>query len=234
MAPKSTKGKGVAKDAGAAEPPESVLAVQRTQLTYFPSTVDVFEPREAFKPLPNPSPAPLRHRAKSPLPDVSAGHVAPPISARHVSSAAAHSQPAAATCRRRLPPPRARQAQIRPARAGRSAARPQAPERPTAAARRAPATGASPEPDPAATILTVASPWSAAGARIRRIPSASAARLRLPMRRPPAAATPPRPPASPSSPSAPELPRAFFRPPRAPSPASPGLPRARTLDLERG
>ena len=49
IAPKSTKGK--AKDAGASEPPESALAAQRTQLAYFPSTVDVFELREAFKPL---------------------------------------------------------------------------------------------------------------------------------------------------------------------------------------
>ena len=51
MAPKSTKGKGVAKDAGAAEPPESALAVQRTQSAIFPSTVDVFELRDSFRPL---------------------------------------------------------------------------------------------------------------------------------------------------------------------------------------
>ena len=51
MAPKSTKGKGVAKYAGATEPPESEQAARRTQLAYFPSTVDVFELREAFKPL---------------------------------------------------------------------------------------------------------------------------------------------------------------------------------------
>ena len=51
MAPKSTKAKGVAKDAGAAEPPESALAVQRTQSAFFPSTVDVLELRESFKPL---------------------------------------------------------------------------------------------------------------------------------------------------------------------------------------
>ena len=51
MAPKSTKGKGVAKDAGAAEPPESVLAVQPTQSAFFPSIVDVFELRDSFRPL---------------------------------------------------------------------------------------------------------------------------------------------------------------------------------------
>ena len=51
MAPKSTKGKGVAKDAGATEPPESALAVQRTQYAFFPSTVDVFELRDSFRPL---------------------------------------------------------------------------------------------------------------------------------------------------------------------------------------
>ena len=50
MAPKSTKGKGVAKDAGAAEPPESALAVQRTQSPFFPSTVDVYELRDSFRP----------------------------------------------------------------------------------------------------------------------------------------------------------------------------------------
>ena len=49
MAPKSTKGK--AKDAGASGPPESALAAQRTQLAYFPSTIDAIELREAFKPL---------------------------------------------------------------------------------------------------------------------------------------------------------------------------------------
>ena len=49
MAPKSTKGK--AKDAGATEPPESVLAAQWTQFAYFPSTVDVFELRDCFRAL---------------------------------------------------------------------------------------------------------------------------------------------------------------------------------------
>ena len=51
MAPKTSKSKGVAKDAKAMEPPESALVVQRTQNAYFPSTVNVFELREAFKPL---------------------------------------------------------------------------------------------------------------------------------------------------------------------------------------
>ena len=51
MAPKSVKGKGVAKNAGAAEPPESALAVQRTQSAFFPSTVDLFELWEAFRAL---------------------------------------------------------------------------------------------------------------------------------------------------------------------------------------
>ena len=51
MTPKSTKGKGVAKDARVMEPSESALAVQRTQSAFFPLTVDVFELREAFKPL---------------------------------------------------------------------------------------------------------------------------------------------------------------------------------------
>ena len=51
MAPKSTKGKGVAKDAGATEPPESALAAQRTQLAYFRSTVDAIKLRDYFKPL---------------------------------------------------------------------------------------------------------------------------------------------------------------------------------------
>ena len=41
----------MAKDAGAAEPPKSALAVQRTQYAFFSTTVDVFELREAFQPL---------------------------------------------------------------------------------------------------------------------------------------------------------------------------------------
>ena len=51
MAPKTSRGKGVAKDAGTSEPPESKLAARRTQLAYFPSTVNVFELRDCFKPL---------------------------------------------------------------------------------------------------------------------------------------------------------------------------------------
>ena len=51
MSPKSTKGKGVAKDAGGPEPPESALVVQQTQSAFFPSTVDVFELRDSFRPL---------------------------------------------------------------------------------------------------------------------------------------------------------------------------------------
>ena len=38
MAPKTSKGKGVAKDAGAKEPPESELAARQTQSTYFPTS----------------------------------------------------------------------------------------------------------------------------------------------------------------------------------------------------
>ena len=51
MAPKTNKGKGAAKDAGEKEAPESESAARRTQLAYFPSTVDVFELRDCFKPL---------------------------------------------------------------------------------------------------------------------------------------------------------------------------------------
>ena len=50
MAPKSTKGKGVAKDAGTIEPRESALAVQRMQSAFFPSTVDVFELQDSSGP----------------------------------------------------------------------------------------------------------------------------------------------------------------------------------------
>ena len=50
MAPKSTKGKGGAKDAGATEPPESALVVQQTHSAFFPSMLDVFELRESSKP----------------------------------------------------------------------------------------------------------------------------------------------------------------------------------------
>ena len=49
MAPKSTKGKGVAKDARATDPPESEQAARRTQLAYFPSTVEAVHLRDYFK-----------------------------------------------------------------------------------------------------------------------------------------------------------------------------------------
>ena len=51
MAPKTSRGKGAAKDAGEREAPESELAALRTQLAYFPSTVDAVHLREYFKPL---------------------------------------------------------------------------------------------------------------------------------------------------------------------------------------
>ena len=51
MAPKTSKGKGVAKDAGAKEPPESELAARQTQLAYFPSTVDAVHLQDNYKPL---------------------------------------------------------------------------------------------------------------------------------------------------------------------------------------
>ena len=51
MAPKTSRGKGVAKDAGEKEPPESGLAVRRTQHAYFPSTFDAVHLRDYFKPL---------------------------------------------------------------------------------------------------------------------------------------------------------------------------------------
>nr|XP_020151905.1 translation initiation factor IF-2-like [Aegilops tauschii subsp. strangulata] len=51
MAPKTSKDKGVAKDARAKEPPESELAARRTQFAYFPLTVDAVHLRDYFKPL---------------------------------------------------------------------------------------------------------------------------------------------------------------------------------------
>ena len=51
MAPKSTKSKGVAKDIGAREQPESELVARWAQFAYFPSTVDVSELRDFFKDL---------------------------------------------------------------------------------------------------------------------------------------------------------------------------------------
>ena len=51
MAPKTNRGKGVAKDAGEREAPESELAALRTQHAYFPSTVDAVHLRDYLKPL---------------------------------------------------------------------------------------------------------------------------------------------------------------------------------------
>ena len=51
MAPKTSRGKGVATDAGEKEAPESELAVPRTQHAYFPSTVDAVHLRDYFLPL---------------------------------------------------------------------------------------------------------------------------------------------------------------------------------------
>ena len=51
MAPKSTKGKGAAKDAGAVEPSESELAARRAQFALFSSMVDVPMLRGMFKDL---------------------------------------------------------------------------------------------------------------------------------------------------------------------------------------
>ena len=52
MAPKSAKGKGVAKGSRTMEPPESTLLGDRTKSAFFfPSTVDVQELRASFKPL---------------------------------------------------------------------------------------------------------------------------------------------------------------------------------------
>ena len=51
MAPKTSKGKGAAKEAGEKEAPESKLAVRWTRLAYFASTVDAVQLRDYFKPL---------------------------------------------------------------------------------------------------------------------------------------------------------------------------------------
>ena len=51
MAPKTSKGKGAAKDAGEKEVPESELAALRMQLALFPSTVDAVHLRDYFRPL---------------------------------------------------------------------------------------------------------------------------------------------------------------------------------------
>ena len=52
MAPKSGKGKGVAKDTREKEMPESEVLARRAQFAYFiPSSIDVFDLRDYFKPL---------------------------------------------------------------------------------------------------------------------------------------------------------------------------------------
>ena len=51
MAPKTSKGKGVAKDAGEKEVPESELAVQLTPLSLFTPLVDAVHLRDYFRPL---------------------------------------------------------------------------------------------------------------------------------------------------------------------------------------
>ena len=51
MAPKASKGKGVAKDAGGKEAPESELVELRTQYALFTSTVDALLLKEQFRPL---------------------------------------------------------------------------------------------------------------------------------------------------------------------------------------
>ena len=51
MAPKTSKGKGVAKDAGEKEAPESESAVLRTKLAFFPSKVDAVHLSDYIKPL---------------------------------------------------------------------------------------------------------------------------------------------------------------------------------------
>ena len=51
MAPKTSKGKGAAKDAGGKEAPESELAEMRTQYALFTSMVDALTLKEKFRPL---------------------------------------------------------------------------------------------------------------------------------------------------------------------------------------
>ena len=51
MAPKTSKGKGVAKDTGGTEPTEGESAARRVQLAYCPSTVDAVHLQDNFKPL---------------------------------------------------------------------------------------------------------------------------------------------------------------------------------------
>ena len=52
MAPKSGKGKGVANGTKEKETPESEAVAQRAQFTYFtPSSIDVFDLKDYFKPV---------------------------------------------------------------------------------------------------------------------------------------------------------------------------------------
>ena len=51
MAPKTGKGKGVAKDAGEKEVPESELAARRTQLAYSPTAPSIASRRRSACPL---------------------------------------------------------------------------------------------------------------------------------------------------------------------------------------
>ena len=55
MAPKSGKGKGVSKDTREKETPESEAVARWEQSAYFiPSSVDIFELKDYFKPLRGP------------------------------------------------------------------------------------------------------------------------------------------------------------------------------------
>ena len=50
MAPKSAKGKGVAKSSGTVEPPESALSGDRTKSAFFlPSSIGVHDVTEKFR-----------------------------------------------------------------------------------------------------------------------------------------------------------------------------------------
>jgi hypothetical protein len=51
MAPKTSKGKGVAEDAGKKEVTESEMATLQTQVTLFPPTIDAVQLRDYFRPL---------------------------------------------------------------------------------------------------------------------------------------------------------------------------------------
>ena len=51
MAPKTSKGKGVAEDAGKKEVTESAMATLWTQVALFPPTIDAVQLRDNFRPL---------------------------------------------------------------------------------------------------------------------------------------------------------------------------------------